>query len=263
MTTSRKLAVVTAASSGIGLELALQFADNDFDLVLCAEDAELPAAAYRCLEKGANVTVVQVDLRRPDGVEQLYASVAALGRPLDAAALNAGIGRGGVFWETPLADLLSVVDLNVRSTLHLARLLLPDMVARNEGRLLFTSSIASAMPGTYEAVYNASKSFVQALAEALVEELNDTNVTVTSLMPGPTDTEFFDRAEMEDTRLGQSKKDDPAKVAKMGFEAMMAGEDRVVASSLRTKTQEAMAKVMPDRAKAKMHSKLAEPRGGE
>ena len=263
MNDSRKLALVTGASSGIGLELALQFADNDFDVVLCADELELTAAAARCQERGAQVTAVQQDLRTPQGVEELYAAVVALGRPVDAAALNAGIGRGGVFWETPLADLLSVVDLNVRSTLHLARLLLPDMVARNEGRLLFTSSIASAMPGTYEAVYNASKSFVQALAEALVEELNDTNVTVTSLMPGPTDTEFFDRAEMEDTRLGQSKKDDPAKVAKMGFEAMMAGEDRVVASSLRTKTQEAMAKVMPDRAKAKMHSKLAEPRGGE
>jgi uncharacterized protein len=263
MTNSRKLALVTGASSGIGLELALQFADNDFDLVLCAEDAELTVAADRCREKGADVTVVQVDLRRPEQVEELYSSVAALGRPLDAAALNAGIGQGGVFWETPLVDLLSVVDLNVRSTLHLARLLLPDMVARNQGRVLFTSSIASTMPGTYEAVYNASKSFVQALAEALYEELKDSAVTVTSLMPGPTDTEFFERAEMEDTRLGQSKKDDPAKVAKLGFEALMAGEDRVVAASLRTKAQEATAKVMPDRAKAKMHSKMAEPGGGE
>ena len=263
MTNSRKLALVTGASSGIGLELALQFAENDFDLVLCAEDVELTAAAARCEQSGAQVTVVQQDLRTSQGVETLYTAVGALGRPLDAAALNAGIGRGGVFWETPLVDLLSVVDLNVRSTLHLARLLLPDMVARNEGRMLFTSSIASTMPGTYEAVYNASKSFVQALAEALDEELKDTEVTVTSLMPGPTDTEFFERAEMEDTRLGQSKKDDPAKVAKMGFEALMAGKDRVVAASLRTKSQEAMAKVLPDRAKAKMHSKMAEPEGAD
>jgi short-subunit dehydrogenase len=254
---------MTGASSGIGLELALQFADHDFDLVLCAEDAELAAAADRCAQSGVHVTAVQRDLRTAEGVEDLYAAVAALGRPVDAAALNAGIGRGGVFWEIPLADLLSVVDLNVRSTLHLARLLLADMVARNEGRLLFTSSIASTMPGTYEAVYNASKSFVQALAEALYEELKDTEVTVTSLMPGPTDTEFFERAEMEDTRLGQSKQDDPAKVAKMGFDALMAGKDRVVASSLRTKAQEAAAKVMPDRAKAKMHAKMAEPEGAD
>jgi uncharacterized protein len=259
MTSSRKLALVTGASSGIGLELALQFADNDFDVVLCAEDGELTAAADRCLEKGADVTVVQVDLRRPENVEQLYASVRALGRPLDAAALNAGIGRGGVFWEIPLADHLDVVDLNVRSTLHLARLLLADMAARNEGRMLFTSSIASTMPGTYQAVYNASKSFVQSLAEALQEELKDTEVTVTSLMPGPTDTEFFDRAEMENTPIGQGPKDDPAKVAKMGFKALMAGKDKVVAASVGTKAQEAMAKVMPDRAKAKMHAAMAKP----
>jgi uncharacterized protein len=259
MTNSRKLAVVTGASSGIGLELALQFADNDFDLVLCAEDADLTAAADRCRELGAVVTVVQVDLRRPEGVEDLYSSIRALGRPIDAAALNAGIGRGGVFWEIPLADQIDVVDLNIRSTVHLARLLLPDLVARNEGRVLFTSSIASTMPGTYQAVYNASKSFVQSFAEALQEELKETEVSVTSLMPGPTDTEFFERAEMENTPLGQGKKDDPAKVAKMGFQALMAGKDRVVAASLGTKAQEAAAKVLPDRVKAKMHSKMAEP----
>jgi short-subunit dehydrogenase len=259
MTNSRKLALVTGASSGIGLELALQFADNDFDLILCAEDAELTAAAARCEQSGAQVTTVQQDLRTPQGVEAVYTAAGALGRPLDAAALNAGIGRGGVFWEIPLADQLDVVDLNVRSTVHLARLLLADMAARNEGRVLFTSSIASTMPGTYQAVYNASKSFVQSLAEALQEELKDTEVTVTSLMPGPTDTEFFDRAEMEGTPVGQGKKDDPAKVAKMGFEALMAGKDRVVAASLGTKAQEAMAKVMPDRAKAKMHAAMAKP----
>ena len=263
MTNSRKLAVVTGASSGIGLELAQEFADQDFDLVLCAEDAGLTAAAERCQERGAQVTVVQSDLRRPEGVEQLYAAVTALGRPVDAAAVNAGVGRGGFFWETPVADLLEVVDLNVRSTVHLTWLLLRDMVARGEGRLLLTSSIASTMPGTYQAAYNASKSFVQSLAEALQEELKDSEVTVTSLMPGPTDTNFFARAEMEDTPVGQAKKDDPAKVAKMGFAALMAGKPRVVAASLATKAQEAAAKVLPDRVKAKMHAKMAEPEGAD
>lgn len=263
MTDLRKLAVVTGASSGIGLELVQQFAEHDFDLVLCAEDAGLAAAADRAKELGAQVTAVQVDLRTPQGVEDLYAAVGALGRPVDAAAVNAGVGRGGVFWETPLADLFEVVDLNIRSTVHLTHLLVRDMVARGEGRLLLTSSIAATMPGTYQSVYNASKSFVQSLAEALQEELNDSEVTVTSLMPGPTETNFFVRAEMEDTPVGQAKKDDPAAVAKQGFEALMAGKRRVVAASLATKAQEAAAKVLPDAVKAKLHAKMAEPEGAD
>jgi short-subunit dehydrogenase len=259
MNDSRKLAVVTGASSGIGLELAKQFAENGFDLVMCAEDADLRAAAEQVQQLGAQVTAVEVDLRTPQGVTDLYAAVTALGRSVDAAAVNAGVGRGGVFWETPLEDLFEVIDLNVRSTMHLTHLLVADMVARGQGRLLLTSSIASTMPGTYQAVYNATKSFVQSFAEALQEELKDSEVTVTSLMPGPTDTEFFDRAEMEDTPVGQGKKDDPAKVAKQGFDALMSGKDKIVAGSLGTKAQAAATGVMPDRLKAKMHAAMAKP----
>ena len=239
----------------------MQFAAHDFDLVLCAEDAGLAEVATGCRQAGTVVTEVQADLRSTEGVEELYAAVAALGLPVDAAAVNAGVGRGGVFWETPLADLFEVVDLNVRSTVHLTHLLLSDMVARGSGRLLITSSIASTMPGTYQAVYNASKSFDQSFAEALQEELTQakSEVTVTSLMPGPTDTNFFHRAEMDDTPVGEGKKDDPAAVAKQGFEALMAGKDRVVAGSLGTKAQELVGKVLPDRAKAKMHAGMAEP----
>ena len=259
MNDSRQLALVTGASSGIGLELALQFADNNFDLILNAEDDAIEDAAARCRELGADAIAVRQDLRGAAGVEALYAAVVAVGRPLDAAALNAGVGRGGAFVQTPLADLLEVVDLNVTSTVYLARLLLGDMVARSQGRMLFTSSIASTMPGSYEAIYNASKSFVQSLAEAIQVELEDTGVTVTSLMPGPTETNFFHRADMDDTRLGQSSKDDPADVARQAFEGLMAGEQRVVTTSFRTKAQELTAKVLPDRAKAKMHARLAEP----
>lgn len=243
----------------------VQFAAHGFDLVLCAEDAGLAAVAEGAREAGATVTEVQRDLRSVEGVEELYAAVAALGRPVDAAAVNAGVGRGGVFWETPLADLFEVVDLNVRSTLHLTQLLLSDMVALGAGRLLLTSSIAATMPGTYQAVYNASKSFVQSFAEALQEELKQagSEVTVTSLMPGPTDTNFFSRAEMDDTPVGQGKKDDPADVALQGFEALMAGKDRVVAGSLGTKAQELVGKVLPDAAKAKMHAGMAKPEGAD
>jgi short-subunit dehydrogenase len=156
-------------------------------------------------------------------------------------------------------ELIEVIELNVASTVRLARLLLADMAAGGEGRVLFTSSIASTMPGSYQAVYNASKSFVQSLAEALQVELEDTGVTVTSLMPGPTETNFFHRADMEDTRVGQAKKDDPADVAEQGFKALMAGDRRVVAASLGTKAQEMLGKVLPDAVKAKLHEKQAEP----
>jgi short-subunit dehydrogenase len=137
------------------------------------------------------------------------------------------------------------------------------MVARDEGRILFTSSIASTMPGSFQAVYNASKSFVQSFALALRNELKETDVTVTSLMPGPTETEFFERAEMEDTKVGSEEKDDPAEVARQGFEALMAGKERVVAGSFKNKAQAAAGRVLPDSAKAEMHRKMAEPGSAE
>jgi uncharacterized protein len=258
--TSRSLAVVTGASSGIGLELAKQFAENDFDLVIAAEDGELAGAAEQLRGMGAEVDAVQVDLARPEGVEELQRRIVAAGRPVDAAALNAGIGAGGAFaTDTALEDELRLIDLNVRSTVHLAKYVVRDMVARDEGRILFTSSIASTMPGSFQAVYNASKSFVQSFALALRNELKDTGVTVTSLMPGPTDTEFFERADMLDTKVGAGDKDDPADVARDGFEALMAGKERVVSASLSTKLQGRGGRFMPDSAKAAMHRRMAEP----
>jgi len=258
--TSRTLALVTGASSGIGLELAKQFAANDFDLIIAAEDADIASAARELEDLGATVEAVQVDLTTSDGVDELWRRAKATGRPVDAVALNAGIGAGGAFaTDTALADELRIIDLNVRSTVHLAKHVVQDMVARDEGRILFTSSIASTMPGAFQAVYNASKSFVQSFALALRNELKDTGVTVTSLMPGPTDTEFFERADMLDTKVGASDKDDPADVARDGFEAMMAGDERVVSASLSTKLQGRAGRLMPDSAKAAMHRKMAEP----
>jgi uncharacterized protein len=258
--TSRSLAVVTGASSGIGLELAKQFAENDFDLVIAAEDAELAGAAEQLRGMGAEVDAVQVDLARPEGVEELQRRIVAAGRPVDAVALNAGVGAGGAFaTDTALEDELRLIDLNVRSTVHLAKYVVRDMVARDEGRILFTSSIASTMPGSFQAVYNASKSFVQSFALALRNELKDTGVTVTSLMPGPTDTEFFERADMLDTKVGAGDKDDPADVARDGFETLMAGKERVVSASLSTKLQGRGGRFMPDSAKAAMHRRMAEP----
>jgi uncharacterized protein len=256
----RPLAVVTGASSGIGLELAKQFGEHGFDLIVCAEDDELARAASEFEALGASTEAVLADLTEPAGVEQLYGRITASGRPVAAAALNAGIGMGGAFaTQTDLEQELAIVDLNCRSTVHLAKLVLGDMVARNEGRLLLTSSIASTMPGSFQAVYNASKSFVQSFGLALRNELKDTDVTVTLLMPGPTETEFFERADMLDTKVGAGDKDDAADVARDGFEALMAGKERVVSPSLTTKLQGRASRFMPDSVKAAMHRRMAEP----
>jgi uncharacterized protein len=256
----RPLALVTGASSGIGEELAKQFAANGFDLIIAAEDVGIHAVAARLESPETSVETVQVDLAKPQGVDSLYDRIRVLGRPLDAAALNAGTGAGGAFvGETRLQDELQIIDLNVRSTVHLAKLLLSDMVGHGEGRVLFTSSIASTMPGSFQAVYNASKSFVQSFALALRNELKDSGVTITALMPGPTDTEFFARAEMLDTKVGAGKKDDPADVARDGFQALMSGEERIVSASLTTKLQAGASRVLPDSAKAAMHRRMAEP----
>jgi uncharacterized protein len=263
MTTSenREFAVVTGASSGIGYELARQFAEHGYDLLITAEDEGIEEAATDLRRDGENqITAVRADLATYDGVEELYRAIRTAGRPIDAIAINAGRGIGGDFVrETDLQDELNVIALNVTSTVHLAKRVLPDMVERNAGQVLFTSSIASMMPGTFQAVYNASKSFVQSFSEALRNELKDTDITVTALMPGPTETNFFERADMLDTRVGASEKDDPAQVAKQGFEALMKGKEKVVAGSVKTRVQGAASKVMPDKAKAEMHRKMAEP----
>ncbi|SDN11798.1 Short-chain dehydrogenase [Geodermatophilus siccatus] len=263
MTEPRPLALVTGASSGIGLELARQFAEHGFDLVVNAEDAELTTAAEQLRAAGTTVQAVQADLRGAEGARAVYDAVTATGRPLAAAALNAGVGKGGPFVDNPLEDELAIIDLNVRSTVVLAKSVVRDMAARGEGRVLFTSSVASTMPGPYQAVYNASKSFVQSFAEALDTELRGTGVTVTSLMPGPTDTEFFERGDLTDTKLGQGPKDDPAQVARQGFEAMMKGETKVLGGSLLSKAQAVVNSVLPDRLKSAGHAKMAEPGGAE
>jgi short-subunit dehydrogenase len=245
------------------LELARQFAAHGFDLIVAAEDEAIEQAAAE-LSNGVRVEAVRVDLARSDGPATLHERILAVGRPLDSIALNAGIGAGGAFaTETSLADELQIVDLNVRSTVELTKRVLPAMVARGVGRLLFTSSIASTMPGTYQAVYNASKSFVQSFALALRAELKDSGVSVTSLMPGPTDTEFFERAEMLDTKVGSGEKDDPAQVAREGFDGLMSGEERVFAGGFKSKAQGRLSRVLPDSAKAAMHAGMAEPGSAE
>lgn len=265
--TGRQLAVVTGASSGIGLELAKQFAGNGFDVLIAAEDAEIADAQQQVRALGAEVVAVQVDLSKRDGVERLYEQIQATGRPVDAIALNAGIGAGGEFAggdkPTPLYAELQIIDLNCASTVHLAKLVMTDMVARGEGRVLMTSSIASTAPGPYQAVYHASKSFIQAFAEAVRVEVKDHGVTVTSLMPGPTDTEFFERADLMDTTLGQGAKDDAADVASKGFKALMDGDEKIVAASLKSKAIAATDALLPDALTSRTMAGMSKPGSAE
>jgi short-subunit dehydrogenase len=256
----RPLALVTGASSGIGFELAKQFAQNGFDLIIAAEDVELDDAAQELKAMGVAVAPVSVDLTKREDVERLAAAILGAGRPLAAAALNAGVGHGGAFADTDLEAELGIVELNCASTVHLAKRVVQDMVANREGRILFTSSVASQAPEPFQAVYGASKAFVQSFAMALREELKDSGVSVTALLPGPTETEFFERASMTDTRLGASdKKDDPAQVAEQGFQGLMTGEASVFAGSLSSKAMGRLSAVTPAPLANKMKRPMTEP----
>ncbi len=256
---SKQLALITGASSGIGYELAKQFAEHGFDLLIVAGSDRINTAARDLQAIGVSVEVVQANLADHDGVHQLLTAIQSSGRSIDAAAINAGVGVSGRFTETDLGEELNMVALNVTSTLHVAKYIVKDMVARGQGRILFTASIAGTMPTPFETVYGATKAFVRSLAQGLREELKDTGVTVTALMPGATETDFFHRAGADDTKLGSGKKDDAAEVAKDGFEALMAGKDHVVAGSIKNKLEAAAGHILPDPLVASQHAKMAEP----
>jgi short-subunit dehydrogenase len=265
MKTQDKFAVVTGASSGIGYELAKEFARNGFDLLIASEGDGIERAKRDISAEGAEVEAVRVDLATYEGVEELYRRIQSAGRPVDAVAINAGVGVSGDFArDTELEDELNLIALNVTSAVHLAKRVTRDMVKRGEGRVLFTSSIAATMPAPFEAVYGASKAFLLSFSEALRNELKDTGVTVTALMPGATETNFFHRAGMDDTKVGASEKDDAAEVARDGFKAMMAGEDKVIAGSFKNKLQAGVgARILPETVKAELHRKQTEPGSAE
>lgn len=253
--TARPLALVTGASTGIGYELAKLFAAEGFDLVVAA-DTPLAEAKQAFESLGARVETLHADLATPDGVQSLYDLVA--GRPIDALAANAGHGLGDAFLDQSFDDILHVINTNITGTTRLLHLVGRDMRTRGRGQILLTGSIAGLMPGAFAAVYNASKAYVDSFSFALRNELKDSGVSVTVLMPGPTDTEFFDRAGLQDTAIGEGNRMDAAEVAEIGYRAMQRGEGDVIAGVM-NKVQAAVAAVTPQTALAEMHRKQAEP----
>jgi len=267
-TSHRPLALVTGGSSGIGLELARALRDRGHDLVVvgsserveeAAEELRRPSGSGQDAED-AEVTAVRADLTTYDGVEAVWAAVQAAGRPLDVAALNAGMGVGGAFVDTDLDEELRMIALNVTSQVHLAKRVVPAMVARGSGRVLFTSSISATTPTPYEPVYGPTRAFVLSFADGLREELRGTGVSVTTLLPGATDSEFHARAGMGDTKFGDNSwKNDRATVARQGVEALMRGRAHVVGGDPATKRTALVNKFLPEGLKAARQGKAARP----
>lgn len=261
---AEKFAAVTGASNGIGFYLARVFAENGFDVLINSAGPRLEEAEQELRGLGVNVTSVRADLATAEGCREFWQAVEGTGRKLDAVAINAGVGVGGLFWETSLEEELKMVSLNCASTVHIAKLAVGKMVRQGEGRILITSSIAGEMVAPREAVYAATKAFDLSFAKSLRAELEmqKTGVTVTALQPGPTDTDFFHRAHMDDTKVGSEgkKENQPYEVAKQAFDALMKGEKHVYAGNMKLKVEGAAANLTPDAVKASMHEKMARPK---
>lgn len=254
---AEKFAIVTGASTGIGFELAELAAENGYDLLVVADEPLIDAAARDFEQHGVAVTSIEADLATLEGVDKLLD--ATLGRRIDLLCANAGRGLGRGFLGQDVGEWRRVIDTNITGTVYLLQRVLREMVSQGGGKVLITGSIAGFMPGSFQAVYNGTKAFIDSFADALRNELKDSkNLTITTLMPGATETEFFERADMLDTKVGQQEKDDPAKVARDGWDAMMKGEAHIV-SGWKNKLQAAAAHVTPAGVLAEQHRKMAEP----
>ena len=252
---SRRLAVVTGASSGIGLEIARLAAKDGYDLIVAA-DTPFVEAGPALRELGADVEEVEADLATEQGVGQLLQRIGD--RRVDALVANAGHGLGHGFLDQSPDEWTHIVNTNITGTLLLIQPVVKRMVERGQGRVLITGSVAGHLAGAFQAVYNGSKAFIDSFAAALNEEIKGSGVTITCLKPGATETAFFHRAELDDTKVGQARKDDPADVAKAGWDAMNKGEPAVI-YGLKNKLQVAAADVMTDAMTARLHRAQVEP----
>jgi len=259
---AEKFALITGASSGIGFCLAKELAGRGYDLAISSSGERLQSASEALRASDVQVTEIQADLATREGVEQLWDQVASLGRNVDVACINAGVGVGGLFAETDLEAELNMVYLNCAGTIQLAKYVVQHMTSRNSGKILFTASIAGEMVAPREAVYAATKAFGLSFAHSLRYELRGSNISVTALQPGPTNTDFFHRAGMDNTEVGASGKHEsqPEDVARQGIEALLSGKDHIYAASAKTKVEGMLANVTPGSVKAAMHDKMAKPK---
>jgi short-subunit dehydrogenase len=264
MNTTRKYALITGATTGIGYELAKLFAADGYNLIIVArteEDLQAKSVEFSG-QFGIEVVPIAKDLFQPEAAFELYDEVKARGIQVDVLVNDAGQGQYGLFVEQDIRRLLDIIQLNINALTVLTHAFLKDMVARNEGKILQLASIASELPGPWQAVYHATKAYVLHLSEALVRELKDTNVTITSLQPGATDTDFFNKADMLESKILDTKLSDPAQVAKDGYDALMSGDDKIV-SGFKNKVMVASSNVMPEQAVAAQMDKMQEPRDKE
>lgn len=257
MSEKSQLAMITGASSGIGLEIAKQFAQNGYDIAISGSSDRIFEAAQTLREFGVEAYPHKADASTYDGVESFWTFVSELERPVDASVLNVGIGLGGAFVDTDLDEELKLISINITGLVHMAKRVVKHMVANKKGKILIVSSISATQPTPYETVYGPSKAFGFSFAESLREELLETGITVTALLPGATDTNFHSNAGMDSSQIGSSKKNDKALVAKQGFEALMNNEDHVVGGDAETKQLAIDNRITPEPVKAARHAKQA------
>ena len=252
--------LITGASSGIGLELARQFAKHGHKLILTArmQDELERIAAELSKEHHVDVGVIAKDLEQPNAAEEIFAAVQAAGTPVDILVNNAGFGQRGRFVDIPLERDIAMIRVNIEAVVRLTKLFLPEMLRRKAGRILNTASIAGFEPGPLLATYHATKAFVLSMSESLATELENTGVTVTALCPGPTDTDFFPKANMLETRAFQKASVmAPQDVAALGYDALMRG-DRVYVPGAMNKTLVFSRRIMTEHAQSKMNQKFYE-----
>jgi uncharacterized protein len=267
MTNTTQYALITGATSGIGLELAKLFAKDNYNLVITArseEELEQTATELKKINSHIEVHTLAFDLFDPNNAFTIYDELKMKNIHIDILVNNAGHGHYGEFTDTNLKTELDIIHLNISSLVVLTKLFTKDMAAKGAGKILNVSSIAGKIPGPYQSVYHGTKAFVQSFTEALHFELKDKGITVTSLLPGVTDTDFFRKADMESSKIAQDrdKMADPADVAKDGYEALMSGKDMVI-SGMKNKFQVAQSKILSDEKNTEKMAKQQEPVDGE
>ena len=261
MSSNGKYALITGATSGIGYELALLFAKDQYNLVIVSRDEQqLEVKAQEFRQHGVEVVTIAKDLFNREETLSVYDEVKSKGITIDVLVNDAGQGVYGLFQDNELDRELDIIELNISAVVILTKLFLKDMLAANSGKILNLASIASKTPGPWQAVYHGTKAFVLSFSQGLREELSETDITVTALLPGVTDTDFFNKADMNSSKAVQDEdsKADPAGVAKDGYDALMSGKDKVI-SGLKNKLQMGMSNVTPDSMVAHNMNEMQKP----